>query len=100
MDDKYDIVATEAHKKSSIFHIHGYTEEFFNDGRLIGRIRHDAIPVGRELGSDGEICTTLKEKTVFSHPTQGNVMRFPNCVIVSRVDPICGRMKKSIHDLL
>lgn len=97
---KYDVEATEAYKASSAFHVQGFTESFFQEGRLVGEERHDGIPHGRTPGSPGEIKFTITEPRKFSRLGRRQTVKFPQVKLTSRIDAICGRMKKSIHDLL
>lgn len=95
---KYNLEATAAHVEASPFHIGEFIETFYSGGRLIGQEKHEAIPAGRKLGAEGEQTFTLQEQRMFRHPTKGNVMRFPKIKVTSRLDAICGRMKKNIHN--
>lgn len=93
---KYDTIRTRQHKAESQFIIHGYLEQIFCKGRQISETRHDAIPYGKRVGTLGEVFD-VRRATTYTLQGQKTVVR-AGALMKRVVIPICGRMKKSIHN--
>jgi hypothetical protein len=93
----YDTRRTKRYEAESQFIIKGYLEQAYGKGRQISETRHGAIPYGCVLGYLGAKLTTVKTPTKFR--LRGGVFTAqPGDIIRTQIIPICGRMKRNVHN--
>lgn len=92
----YDTRRTKQYMHESTFYIHGFLEQIFCKGSQISETRHDKIPCGASLGSIGELFD-VKRATTYTLRGQKTVV-CAGALMKRVIIPICGRMKRNIHN--
>ena len=91
---KYDKQATAQYIKDSNFHIFGFMEHWFCNGKLVFELKHDAIPQGMTPGySPNNMFTVDNDMVTYRGKKKHRLVKGDQ--VMREIIAICGRLKSN-----